>query len=121
MDGPASVKVRLRVAEPAPGRIGMEPPGAFTDDQENRHFAVLRSPYMFLPPLRCALCEDVLPADRHAGRCTYCRKLKSDLKTGRKHPTDWGTARTRRLQVIIWHELTGQLVTDPYAPDEPEA
>jgi hypothetical protein len=76
---------------------------------------------MFLPPLRCVTCDDILPADRQGGRCTYCRKLKSDLRTGRKHFTDWGTSRTRRLQVIIWHELTGELVTDPYAPLEPEA
>jgi hypothetical protein len=80
----------------------------------------LRSPYPFLPPLRCPTCDDALPPHRYAGHCTYCRKLKSDLKTGRKHPTDWGTARARRLQLVIWHQLTGQLLTDPYAPNEPQ-
>jgi hypothetical protein len=78
-----------------------------------------RSPYPFLPPLPCATCGRPLPPRRKTGYCFACSATKSRLRRGLEDPLQWGTAISRRRRILLWQDLTGQRLSDPYAPRLP--
>jgi len=74
------------------------------------------SPYLFLPPVPCVTCGRPLPARRKTGNCFACSAVKSRLRRGVQDPLQWGTAISRSRRLALWFDLTGQTLTDPYAP-----